>query len=140
MLKLKREMAKAAAGARAHAGARDRRPKHRMEDRYFSRAVSKALEVLGDSEAQILSRRRYINSLPKVGLDEKRFRFFAFYIRWRWQDTSRRLQMGDTRFRLTDVRWIPTSLLTRLLRIARPHLSELTREFQESDGAGRLLF
>ena len=109
--------------------------KEPKEDRYFSRAVSKALEVLEilkrSSEPQALHQLTSRVALTKSSL----FRILhtlemAGYIE----------KTPDGRYLISIDRrpLIPTSLLTRLLRIARPHLSELTREFRESTALGAL--
>ena len=104
------------------------------DDRYFSRAISKALEVL-----EILKRSPDPQALhqltPKVGLTKSSlFRILhtleaAGYV----ERTNGQYVISIDRRPM-----ILTSLLTRLLRIADPHLRELTREFRESTALGVL--
>jgi IclR family acetate operon transcriptional repressor len=105
------------------------------EDKYFSRAVSKALEVL-----EILKRSPQAQALhqltPKVALTKSSL----FRILHTLEVAGYVEKTADGRYHVSVDRrpMIPTSLLTRLLRIAMPHLKELTRQFRESTALGVL--
>jgi IclR family acetate operon transcriptional repressor len=105
------------------------------EDKYFSRAVSKALEVL-----EILKRSPQAQALhqltPKVALTKSSL----FRILHTLEVAGYVEKTADGRYHVSIDRrpLIPTSLLTRLLRIATPHLQELTRQFRESTALGVL--
>lgn len=116
---------------RAPAGAR----KEPKEDRYFSRAVSKALEVL-----EILKRSPEPYALHQLTSKVALTKSSLFRILHTLETAGYIEKTPDGRYLISIDRrpLIPTSLMTRLLRIARPHLSELTREFRESTALGAL--
>jgi DNA-binding IclR family transcriptional regulator len=105
------------------------------EDKYFSRAVSKALEVL-----EILKRSTQAQALhqltPKVALTKSSL----FRILHTLEVAGYVEKTTDGRYHISIDRrpLIPTSLLTRLLRLGTPHLKELTRHFRESTALGVL--
>jgi DNA-binding IclR family transcriptional regulator len=109
--------------------------KESKEDRYFSRAVSKALEVL-----EILKRSSEPQALHQLTSKVALTKSSLFRILHTLEMSGYLEKAADGRYLISIDRrpLIPTSLMTRLLRIARPHLSELTREFRESTALGAL--
>lgn len=105
------------------------------EDRYFSRAVSKALEAL-----EILKRSSHPQALHELTSKVKLTKSSLFRILHTLEVAGYIEKTSDGRYTISIDRrpLIPTSLLTRLLRVARPHLSELTREFRETTSLGAL--
>src|SRR5690349_20065193 len=109
--------------------------KEPKEDRYFSRAVSKALEVL-----EILKRSPEPLALHRLAGKVALTKSSLFRILHPLEIAGYIEKASYGRYLISIDRrpLIPTSLMTRLLRIARPHLSELTREFRESTALGAL--
>jgi IclR family acetate operon transcriptional repressor len=105
------------------------------EDRYFSRAVSKALEVM-----EILKRSPQPQALHQLTLIVGLTKSSLFRILHTLEATGYVEKTADGRYLISIDRRpsIPTSMLTRLLRIATPHLQELTRQFRESTALGVL--
>jgi DNA-binding IclR family transcriptional regulator len=132
--KIDGEMGKAVAAVRRRR-ASGPAPKTPKEDRYFSRAVSKALEVL-----EILKRSPEPQALHQLTSKVELTKSSLFRILHTLEMAGYIEKTSDGRYVISIDRrpLIPTSLLTRLLRIARPHLSELTREFRESTALGAL--
>jgi DNA-binding IclR family transcriptional regulator len=106
------------------------------EDPYFSRAISKALEVL-----EILKRSPNPQALHQLTSKVALTKSSLFRILHTLEVTGYVERTTDGRYVITIDRrpLIPTSLLTRLLRIAVPHLKELTRQFRESTALGVLI-
>ena len=104
-------------------------------DRYFSRAVSKALEVL-----EILKRSPQPQTLQHLTSKVALTKTSLFRILHTLEATGYVEKTADGRYLVSIDRrpLIPTSLLSRLLRIAIPHLKELTRQFRESTALGVL--
>jgi DNA-binding IclR family transcriptional regulator len=109
--------------------------KEPKEDRYFSRAVSKALEVL-----EILKRSPQPQALHQLTATVALTKSSLFRILHTLEATGYIEKTADGRYLISIDRrpLIPTSMLTRLLRIATPHLKELTRQFRESTAIGVL--
>jgi len=118
-------------GQRVSASAR----KEPKEDRYFSRAVSKALEVL-----EILKRSPQPQALHQLTSKVALTKSSLFRILHTLEVTGYVEKTADGRYLISIDRrpLIPTSRLTRLLRVATPHLKELTRQFRESSALGVL--
>ncbi len=125
------KVAAAIKGRRASPSAR-KQPK---EDRYFSRAVGKALEVL-----EILKRSAQPQALHQLTSKVALTKSSLFRILHTLEATGYVEKTADGRYLISVDRrpLIPTSLVTRLLRIANPQLQELTRQFRESTAAGLL--
>lgn len=132
--KIDGEMSKEVAEIRGRRAAVSVRKRPR-EDRYFSRAVSKALEVL-----EILKRSPEPQALHQLTSKVALTKSSLFRILHTLELAEYIEKTSDGRYLISIDRrpLIPTALLTRLLRIARPHLSELTREFRESTALGVL--
>jgi len=105
------------------------------ESKYFSRAVSKALEVL-----ELLKRSPQPMALHQLSSKVALTKSSLFRILHTLETAGYVEKTADGRYVVSIDRrpLIPTSLLTRLLRIAAPHLRELTREFRESTALGVL--
>lgn len=105
------------------------------DDRYFSRAISKALEVL-----EILKRSPNPQALHQLTSKVALTKSSLFRVLHTLEAGGYVERAPDGRYVITIDRrpLIPTSLLTRLLRTADPHLRELTREFRESTALGVL--
>lgn len=105
------------------------------QDRYFSRAVSKALEVL-----EILKRSPQPLALYQLTAKVALTKSSLFRILHTLELAGYVEKSADGLYLVSIDRrpLIPTSLLTRLLRVAGPHLRELTREFRESTALGVL--
>lgn len=118
-------------GRRASASAR-KQPK---EDRYFSRAVSKALEVL-----EILKRSPQPQALHQLTSNVSLSKSSLFRILHTLEGTGYIEKTADGRYLISVDRrpLIPTGMLNRLLRIATPYLQGLTRQFRESTALGVL--
>ncbi len=126
------ERGAAAAAAKGRRAPGRRKPK---EDRYFSRAVSKALEVL-----EILKRSPQPQALHHLTSKVALTKSSLFRILHTLEATGYVEKTADGRYLISIDRrpLIPTSLVTRLLRIANPQLRELTRQFRESTALGLL--
>ena len=105
------------------------------EDRYFSRAVSKALEVL-----EILKRSPKPQALHQLAPQVALTKSSLFRILHTLETSGYVEKSAEGRYVMSVDRQalIPTSMLSRLLRVATPHLRELTREFGESTALGVL--
>jgi DNA-binding IclR family transcriptional regulator len=105
------------------------------EDRYFSRAVSKALEVL-----EILKRSSQPKALHYLTSKVSLTKSSLFRILHTLEVSGYVEKTADGRYLISIDRrpLIPTSMLTRLLRVGTPHLKELTRQFRESTALGVL--
>jgi IclR family acetate operon transcriptional repressor len=127
-------MARAPTGV-SRRGASSSARKTPKEDKYFSRAVSKALEVL-----EILKRSPQALALHQLTSKVALTKSSLFRILHTLEVAGYVEKTADGRYHISIDRrpMIPTSLLTRLLRIATPHLRELTRQFRESTALGVL--
>jgi IclR family acetate operon transcriptional repressor len=106
------------------------------EERYFSRAVAKALEIL-----EILSNARQPMGLNQVSARLKLSKPSVFRLLYTLEMTGYIRRADDGRYYLThDIRrGMQDRLAEMLLRAARPHLRELSREFRETTGLAMLL-
>jgi len=109
--------------------------KEPKEDKYFSRAVSKALEVL-----EILKRSPQPQALHQLTSKVALTKSSLFRILHTLEVAGYVEKTADGRYLISIDRrpLIPTSMLSRLLRIATPQLKELTRQFRESTALGVL--